>query len=167
MVILGQRVKVSNDDARDWCMKIIDDGKEPNNPLGSGTPGNVQQKLGALIDWSPLDRDLAAAQAAVDRLYASSSRAGSVPEARPYNDALLAIGRALVSVLYSRTGTYRQDPADHFKLLPELAAAAEAVGTVPDGVLRTELTRSSNRLRRALGDATGAAESVTGSSAAG
>jgi hypothetical protein len=48
LVILGQRVKVSNDDARDWCMKIIDDGKEPSNPLGSGTPGNVQQKLSAL-----------------------------------------------------------------------------------------------------------------------
>jgi hypothetical protein len=70
-------------------------------------------------------------------------------------------------VLYSRTGTYRQDPADHFNLLPELGAAVDAMGTVPDGVLRTELTRASNRLRRALADATAAAQSVTKASAAG
>lgn len=123
---------------------------------------DYKQKLGARIDWtwSALEEDLAAAQVAVDRLYASSSKVTSVDKARPYNDALLAIGRALVSVLYSRTGPYRQDPADHFKLLPELGAAVDAAGRVPDGVLRTELTRASNRLRRALADATTAAGSV-------
>ncbi len=84
----------------------------------------------------------------------------SVKEARPYNDALLAIGRALVSVLYARDGRYRQDPADHFKLLPEFGSAADMVDSAPAGVLRTELTRASNRLRRALVDAARAADSV-------
>ena len=119
-----------------------------------------KEKLGARIDWGPLDGDLSAAQAAVERLYRPSARVRSVDEARPYNDALLAIGRALVSVLYAREGRYRQDPADHFKLLPEFGAAADMMGSVPNGVLRTELTRASNRLRRALVDAARAAGSL-------
>jgi N-acetylated-alpha-linked acidic dipeptidase len=119
-----------------------------------------KEKLGARIDWGPLDRDLSAAKAAVEKLYGKSARVSSVDAARPYNDALLAIGRALVSVLYARDGRYRQDPADHFKLLPEFGAAADMVDSVPDGVLRTELTRASNRLRRALVDAARAADSL-------
>ena len=124
----------------------------------SETLAGYKDKLGERIDWRPLDRDLATARSAVDRLYASSSAVASVDDARPRNDALLAIGRALVSVLYSRQGTYRQDPADHFKLLPEFGSAADAVGSVPDGVLRTELMRASNRLRRALSDVARAAD---------
>jgi hypothetical protein len=123
------------------------------------TLAGYREKLGKRIDWGPLEGDLATARSAVDRLYASSSEVASVDEARPHNDALLAIGRALVSVLYSREGTYRQDPADHFKLLPEFGTAADAVGSVPDGVLRTELIRASNRLRRALADVARAAQS--------
>jgi hypothetical protein len=119
-----------------------------------------REKLGARIDWGPLDRDLSTAQAAVERLHGQFARVMSVDEARPYNDALLATGRALVSVLYTRDGRYRQDPADHFKLLPEFGAAADAVNSVPDVVLRTELTRASNRLRRALLDAARAADSL-------
>ena len=124
------------------------------------TLAGYKERLGPRIDWEPLEHDLAAAQSAVGDLYASASRATALDEARPYNDALLAIGRALVSVLYSRGGTYRQDPADHFKLLPEFGAATDAMGSAPDGVVRTELMRASNRLRRALADAAGAAESA-------
>jgi N-acetylated-alpha-linked acidic dipeptidase len=90
---------------------------------------------------------------ALDAFYAAAADAGSVPAARPVNDALLKIGRALVRVLYSSAGTYRQDPALHIPLLPDFAAAAEAVGTVPDGVVRTELVRARNRLDGALQDA--------------
>jgi N-acetylated-alpha-linked acidic dipeptidase len=125
------------------------------------TLAGYKERLGPRINWAPLERELEATQSAIGNLYSRSSSVTSVDEARPYNDALLAIGRALVSVLYSRAGTYRQDPADHFKLLPEFAVAADAVGSVPDGVLRTELTRASNRLRRALADAAVAVESVT------
>jgi hypothetical protein len=59
-----------------------------------------------------------------------------------------------VRVLYSAAGTYRQDPALNIPLLPEFAAAADAVGTVPDGVLRTEFLRARNRLDAALDEAT-------------
>ena len=78
----------------------------------------------------------------------------SIEAARPFNDALLKIGRSLVRVLYSATGTYRQDPALNIPLLPEFAAAADAIGTVPEGVLRTEFLRVRNRLDEALGTAT-------------
>jgi hypothetical protein len=49
LVIAGNRITVSNDDARDWCMGIMEDGKEDgDNPLGAGAAGNVQRKLAAL-----------------------------------------------------------------------------------------------------------------------
>jgi N-acetylated-alpha-linked acidic dipeptidase len=90
---------------------------------------------------------------ALDRFYAAAGAAGSVEAARPFNDALLKIARPLVSVLYSRAGTYRQDPALHIALLPEIAGAAQAIGTVPDGVVRTEALRARNRLDAALDEA--------------
>jgi hypothetical protein len=49
LMIAGNRITVSNDDARDWCMGIMEDGKEDgDNPLGAGAAGNVQRKLTAL-----------------------------------------------------------------------------------------------------------------------
>jgi hypothetical protein len=117
--------------------------------------------LEGLVEWPPIEEDLAAAGAALDRLYATATKATTVEEARPYNDALLAAGRALVAVLYTREGRYRQDAADHIPLLPEFGEAAAARGSVPDGVIRTEVLRSSNRLRRALADATQAAGALT------
>ena len=133
--------------------------------IAAGIDG-YKGRLGGRLDWEPLDRELASTRAVVDRFYSSAANARSVAEARPYNDAILAIGRALVSVLYSQEGRYRQDAADHIPSLPDFGAAAEAVGSVPDGVLRTELTRASNRLRRALADAASAADSVANKPAA-
>ena len=52
-------------------------------------------------------RDAGATQAlrsALDALYAAADKADSIEAARPLNDALLKIGRALVRVLYSRAG---------------------------------------------------------------
>ena len=94
---------------------------------------------------------------ALETLYAEAGRATSIEAARPVNDALIRIGRALVSVLYSRAGRFRQDPALDIPLLPEFAAAADAVGTAPAGVVRTEATRARNRLDHALDGATEAA----------
>ena len=49
MTIAGNNITVSNDDARNWCMGIMEDGKEDSdNPLGAGAAGNVQRKLAAL-----------------------------------------------------------------------------------------------------------------------
>jgi N-acetylated-alpha-linked acidic dipeptidase len=83
-----------------------------------------------------------------------------VAAAHPTNDALLAIGRSLVSVLYSRAGKYRQDPALDISALPDFDAAVAATNSVPDGVLRTELLRARNRLEGALLDVGDAAARV-------
>jgi hypothetical protein len=98
--------------------------------------------------------------AALDTLYASAVGVHSVKVARSLNTALLGIGRELVRVLYSKDGTYRQDPALNIPLLPEFAAAAAALGTVPAGVLRTELVRARNRLDRALDNAAALAQAA-------
>ncbi len=126
----------------------------------TSTIDGYKAKLGGRLEWRSLVGDLASTQAAVDELYKGLSEVSSIQDARRYNDAILAIGRALVSVLYSREGRYRQDPADHIPLLPEFGAAVDAIGSVPDGILRTELLRASNRLRRALAQVSETARSA-------
>jgi hypothetical protein len=117
--------------------------------------------VGGLVDLQPTRERLAALRDALEPLYARACGISTLAEARPVNDGLLGIGRALVRVLYARAGAYRQDPALDAQLLPEFGAAAEAVGTVPDVVLRTELVRARNRLDRALADATRIARSCS------
>ena len=106
-----------------------------------------------LVDLSGTRKRAQSLRSALEGLYAAAEQVDSVEAARPVNDALLKIGRALVRVLYSRSGAVRQEPALDIPLLPEFAAAADAVGTVPDGVLRTEFVRARNRLDAALDDA--------------
>lgn len=118
-------------------------------------------ELAALSDLTPAFTAAAECRSALDRLYESARRAGTIEEARPVNDALLAIGRLLVRVLYTGEDRYRQDPALHAPPMPELAAAADAVGTVPEGVLRTEVVRARNRIEGALRDATAIAALVS------
>jgi hypothetical protein len=98
---------------------------------------------------------------ALEGVYAKARAADSIAAARPLNDALLQIGRLLVRVLYTREDRYRQDPALHTPLLPDLAAAADAIGSVPDGVLRTEVVRARNRLEGTLRDALELARAAT------
>lgn len=113
-----------------------------------------------LIDLSRVFGQLTTTRQELESFY-SGAAAASIEAARPYNDALLRIGRALVSVLYSSEGRYRQDPALERPPLPEFARAIEAKGTVPDGVVRTELTRAANRLEGALLDVQDLAGSVS------
>jgi hypothetical protein len=108
--------------------------------------------------WQRLDRldqtstraPLRDAAAELERFQADAPAAASFETARPFNDALLKIGRLLVGVLYSRDSRYRQDPADYVPLLPEFGHAELARGKSPDPVLRTELARARNRLEGAL-----------------
>jgi N-acetylated-alpha-linked acidic dipeptidase len=94
--------------------------------------------------------DLQPLRVGLEALYESATRVETIEDARPFNDALLEIARELNRVLYAREGPYRQDPALDAPLLPELAAAARAAGTVSNGVLQTELRRARNRLEGAL-----------------
>ena len=94
----------------------------------------------------------AQARQALDAFYARTEVVGTVEAARRLNTALLKIGRLLVSLLYSREGTYRQDPALDVPLLPDFAAALKARGTVVPGILRTEFMRARNRVDGVLLD---------------
>ena len=116
--------------------------------------GSFAERAGGLVDVSGTLERTRALHAALESLYAAADKVDSLEAARPLNDALLQIGRALVRVLYSASGTYRQDPALDIPVLPEFAAAADAVGTVPEGILRTEFVRARNRLDGALEAAT-------------
>ena len=113
----------------------------------------IGERADGLVDLSGTRERAQSLRSALDGLYAAADGIDSAEAARPVNDALLKIGRALVRVLYSKSGAFRQEPALDIPLLPEFAAAADAVGTVPDGVLRTEFVRARNRLDAALDDA--------------
>ena len=108
------------------------------------------QQLGSLVDLDPVIKLTAQVRESLEPFYAAAAEIGSVVSARPYNDALLRIGRELVPVLYTRAGRFRQDPALDQPLLPELAAAAAARAGVPDGVARAEVRRALNGMENAL-----------------
>jgi N-acetylated-alpha-linked acidic dipeptidase len=119
------------------------------------------EQVGDLVDLASAFSRVAEARQALASLYQAADRAESVRAARPVNDALLRVGRALVSLLYSREGRYRQDPALEVPALPDFSEAVKARGTVPDGVVRTELLRARNRLEGALLEVGDAAAAVT------
>jgi N-acetylated-alpha-linked acidic dipeptidase len=115
--------------------------------------------LGPLGDFASTFANLERLHEALEALY-DRAEPTSIQAARPVNDALIEISRELVRILYCSSGRYRQEPALHGHILPDLAAAAEALGTVPDGVIRTEAIRVRNRVDRALLNAICAAESI-------
>jgi len=115
--------------------------------------GGIGERADGLVDLGRTRERAQSLRSALDGLYAAADGIDSAEAARPVNDALLKIGRALVRVLYAKSGAFRQEPALDVPLLPEFAAAADAVGTVPDGVLRTEFVRARNRLDAALDEA--------------
>ena len=115
--------------------------------------GVLKAHAGELDGVVPLDQTVELAQKAreaLDRFYARLDDTPSSEGARPFNDVLLRIGRALVSVMYSKEGRFRQDPALDAPLLPGLAEVAAARGTAPEGVLRTEAVRARNAVEDAL-----------------
>jgi hypothetical protein len=106
-------------------------------------------------DYIDLDGTISLAdetRKALDSLYAKAGSVQTIDAARSINNALLKIGRSLVSLLYSREGTYRQDPALDIPLLPDFATAIKARRTVAPGILRTEFTRARNRVEGVLLD---------------
>ena len=109
-----------------------------------------RQQLQSLVDLDPVMKLTAQVRGSLEPFYAAAAEIDSVVSARPYNDALLRIGRELVPVLYTRAGRFRQDPALDQPLLPDLAAAAAARAGVPDGVARAEVRRALNRIENAL-----------------
>lgn len=110
-----------------------------------------KRDLGSLVDLEPTVRLAAQLDVALESFYKAAGAVATIVEARPYNDALLRIGRELIPILYTRDGRFRQDPALDQPLLPDLAAAATAASRgVPDGVVRVEMRRARNRIEHAL-----------------
>jgi hypothetical protein len=109
-----------------------------------------REQLAKFVDLAPIDERLCEARQALAAIGERAAATTSIQEARPVNDALLQSGRALVNVLYARNSRFRQDPALGVEPLPDFAAGLAAVGTVPDGVVRTELARARNRLEASL-----------------
>jgi N-acetylated-alpha-linked acidic dipeptidase len=139
----------------------------PLHPLDfRATVGQVEEVLDEHADALERFVDLCATRERLVRLRSvlgalhTRAQGLDVAAARPFNDALVAVGRELVPVLYAREAPHRQDPALHIPLLPDVAGAVAAMGSVPDGVVRIELTRARNRLDRALQRATAAVEEV-------
>ena len=106
--------------------------------------------LDSLVDLDPITTLAARVRESLEPFYAAAGESDSIAGARQYNDALLRIGRELVPILYTRAGRFRQDPALDQPLLPDVAAAAAARASVPDGVARAELRRALNRIENAL-----------------
>ena len=106
--------------------------------------------LDSLVDADPITALAATVRESLESFYAAAGESDSIAGARRYNDALLRIGRELVPILYTRAGRFRQDPALDQPLLPDVAAAAAARASVPDGVARAELRRALNRIENAL-----------------
>jgi N-acetylated-alpha-linked acidic dipeptidase len=148
-------------DMRMYAGAVVRTANEPVHPLDfRATVDELEQALRelepALAPYADLAPVLAAAaecRAALEELYARAAAVETVERARPLNDALLRIGRLLVRALWTQEDRYRQDPALRAPRLPGLAAAADAIGTVPDGVIRTEVVRGRNRVEGALRDA--------------
>jgi N-acetylated-alpha-linked acidic dipeptidase len=108
------------------------------------------EALDGIVDLSKLQALAAETESALARFQTGLGSFASVEAASSANRVLRAVGRQLVSVLYSRAGRFRQDPALEIPLLPELAAAAAAKDAHHRGVIRTEATRAANRVEDAL-----------------
>jgi peptidase M28-like protein len=114
----------------------------------------LQESANGRFDLTPLMAEADALHADVERLNAAAA-AGADPDA--VNGALLAVGRALIPVNYTKAGPFEVDLALENPILPGLAAVADLAGLDPTsneaGFLRTKLVRERNRVWHALATA--------------
>ncbi len=103
-------------------------------------------------NFQPAFDALADLKASLDQLYAQAStlmnKPVSDPAVRAYNDAILELGRELITINYTRQGRFRTEPAVKVPPLPDLAPAKQlqsASGHVRN-VIRTHLLRGVNRV---------------------
>lgn len=117
-------------------------------------------------NFSPAYDALDDLKAALDSLYAAAdSLADSTvdnPAVRAFNDAMLAIGRELVLINYTRRGRFRNEPAMRVPQLPDLAPALD----MPSDehmrqVTKTHLLRGMNRVAWAFETAANSARAAT------
>ncbi|HEX5163781.1 MAG TPA: M28 family peptidase [Thermomicrobiales bacterium] len=113
------------------------------------------------FELAPVHAQISALASALDRLRDAGSRAGE-GGAAVINDALMAVGRALIPVDYTASGMFDHDLAVPTRPLPGLAAATRLAELDPDSdeyhFLHTRLVRERNRLVHGLVEATRAAD---------
>ncbi len=123
----------------------------------------LPQEAGRHLDLKPI---LAEARRLVETAGALArviSRVGATPN-RPFvvavNAALMAMGRALIPIGYTRTGRFNHDPALEQRDVPLLAAARSLAAAFSDEAkhVAVRAVRDLNAIRTALGEAADAAE---------
>ena len=116
------------------------------------TLNRYSDAAGDEVDFSSAYDALGDLNSTLDNLYSKTASLADSnvddPSVRAYNDALLAIGRELVLINYTRKGRFRNEPAMRVPQLPDLAPALE-IGNADDHmrrVTRTHLVRGMNRV---------------------
>lgn len=111
------------------------------------------------VNFAPAFEALAALKAALEALYERAAtladRSVTDPAVRAFNDAILALGRELILINFTRQGRFRTEPAVKIPPLPDLEPAmrlAEATGH-QRRVIRTHLVRGVNRVAWAFEEA--------------
>lgn len=116
------------------------------------------------VDFAPAFAALKQLTSALDTLY---SKGGNLigkpvtdPAVKAYNDAILELGRILVTINYTRQGLFRTEPAVKLLPLPDLAPAVDYSSTSGHmrHVTRTHLVRGVNRVAWAFESAAKAAQ---------
>ncbi len=131
---------------------------------------DLQRKAGDSFDLAPALERLAALESAVEKLWSRLLRAGrdglSGADAWAVNRCLMALGRALIPVNYTRSGPFDQDLAVPTHPLPGLQTIVRLAFLEPASderqFLITRLTRERNRLTHAISVAVRAIEATLG-----
>ncbi len=114
----------------------------------------LQESANGRFDLTPLITALDALHADAERLNAVA-KGGGDPEA--VNAAIMAVGRALIPINYTKAGPFEIDLALENPILPGLAPVAQLAELDPAsndaGFLRTKLVRERNRVHHALATA--------------
>jgi hypothetical protein len=122
----------------------------------------LQADAGEHVDLAPVGEAVNALGAALEQLYAGPARQRNDGEAAVLNRALMAIGRALIPVDYTRAGEFGHDLAVPTEPLPGLADCRKLPGLAGDEdvyhFLRTRVMRERNRVTAGLIEARRAAE---------
>jgi hypothetical protein len=122
-----------------------------------------QKKAGGRFDLGPVLDEMAGLREELVRFNAAAARVagtGSTREARPLNEALLALGRILIPTGYARREIFEHDPAYEVPPFAELAPAADlprSDGRVEQKFLLNQLLRGRNKVLHRLRQARRAA----------
>jgi len=122
-----------------------------------GTLGSIQEKVGDKFDLSTVISQAEELKTLLGLLRRDNV---SIDAARAINRCVMKVGRALVSVGFTRAGRFAQDPALGVPTLPDVSDAIKLSSLADDGdearFLKVRLFRGRNRISAALSEAASA-----------